>query len=225
MNRGGFGGPRQGNNFMGGGGGGGGGLIPHNNPPNHLSIGTSTNNQDPAAKASRIFIGNLNPLHSDRQKIFEIFREYGTITGMSIQKGYGFIQFTSELEARAAVEAEHGRRLGTHNAQHLDLRVASEPDENRPVGFKRAFGEYANFEFYDPGLLPAQPSAAKRRRFQDPTLDDERSGDEPPAWMCSICKHVEVSPWELMKHAAAIHQLLIYDLKAGNKGKTGNGTM
>lgn len=111
---------RQANNFMGGGGGGGGGgPVAHHNPPNHLSIGTNTNNQDPAAKASRIFIGNLNPLHADRQKIYEIFREYGTITGMSLQKGYGFIQFTTELEARAAVEAEHGRRLGTHNPQHL----------------------------------------------------------------------------------------------------------
>ncbi|XP_071481489.1 heterogeneous nuclear ribonucleoprotein C-like 1 [Diadema antillarum] len=167
------------------------------------------------------------PLHADRQQIFEIFREYGTITGISLHKGYGFVQFTSELEARAAVEAEHGRRLGVHNPQHLDLRVASEPDESRPVGFKRAFGEFANYEFYDPALLPAQPSAAKRRRFHDASMDDERSGDEPPAWICAMCKHVEVSPWELMKHAAAVHQVLIYDLKAGggSKAPSGNGTM
>ncbi|XP_071495448.1 heterogeneous nuclear ribonucleoprotein C-like [Diadema antillarum] len=225
MNRAPFGGPRPVNNFMGGGGGMGG--PPHNNPSSHLSIGTSTNSQDPAAKASRVFIGNLNPLHADRQQIFEIFREYGTITGISLHKGYGFVQFTSELEARAAVEAEHGRRLGVHNPQHLDLRVASEPDESRPVGFKRAFGEFANYEFYDPALLPAQPSAAKRRRFHDASMDDERSGDEPPAWICAMCKHVEVSPWELMKHAAAVHQVLIYDLKAGggSKAPSGNGTM
>ena len=71
--------------------------------------GNVTNSNDPKAKASRVFLGNLNTGYVTREEIESIFSRYGRITGVSLHKGFGFVQYTSEYCARCAVEGEHGR--------------------------------------------------------------------------------------------------------------------
>ena len=71
--------------------------------------GNVTNSSDPKDKASRVFVGNLNTGYVTRKEIEAIFSRYGSITGVSLHKGFGFVQYTSEYNARCAVEGEHGR--------------------------------------------------------------------------------------------------------------------
>ncbi len=78
-------------------------------PSGHPQGGNVTNSNDPKAKASRVFLGNLNTGYVTREDVEQIFGRYGRITGVSLHKGYGFVQYTSEYCARCAVEGEHGR--------------------------------------------------------------------------------------------------------------------
>ncbi|XP_072169386.1 heterogeneous nuclear ribonucleoprotein C-like isoform X2 [Diadema setosum] len=169
--------------------------------PSNFAISNNTNNSDPASRASRLFVGNLNPREvTERMQLYNLFCKYGHISAISLHKGYGFIQFTNEMDARAAVAGEDGNLVGT---QKLDLCISTERNK---TGFKR--GSYDSD--FDGGY--GASAQAKKRRFQDNTLMDKKSGDEPTTWICSYCKHVEVSAWELMKHAAAVHGTQIYDL-------------
>ena len=77
--------------------------------PGGPGSGNVTNSNDPKAKASRVFLGNLNTGYVTREEIENIFGRYGRITGVSLHKGFGFVQYTSEYCARCAVEGEHGR--------------------------------------------------------------------------------------------------------------------
>ncbi|XP_041454659.1 heterogeneous nuclear ribonucleoprotein C-like 1 [Lytechinus variegatus] len=172
-------------------------------PPNTFAVSNNTNSNDLASKLSRVFVGNLNPKEvTDRMQLYHIFIKYGNVKAISLHKGYAFVQYDTEAEARFAVAEENGNLFGT---QKFDLCVSTE--RNKSGGGGGGFKRYDSD--FDGGYQTAQ---AKKRRFQDNTLMDKKSGDEPTTWICSYCKHVSVSAWELMKHAAAIHQTQIYDL-------------
>lgn len=203
-----------GQNMRGGGGGPGG--------PGGPGTGNVTNSNDPKAKASRVFLGNLNTGYVTREEIESIFGRYGRITGVSLQKGFGFVQYTSEYCARCAVEGEHGRIMAN---QPLDLKVASEPNSNRPKGFKRIINEYAYAGYVDPNSLPVhpasgtggtgfgQPAAKKAKRFFNNSQMNKNypaEGDEPNNWHCTFCKEEFTGPWQLMKHARTAHDTQIY---------------
>lgn len=63
--------------------------------------------RDPATASSRIYIGNLaETIVPDNLE--ETFKVYGKVLGLVLQRGFGFLQFETEAQARAAIEAEHG---------------------------------------------------------------------------------------------------------------------
>ncbi|MEQ2223507.1 hypothetical protein ILYODFUR_037420, partial [Ilyodon furcidens] len=70
-----------------------------------------TNKTDPHSLNSRVFIGNLNTLLVTKADVEAIFSKYGKIVGCSIHKGYAFVQFSNERNARAAVAGEDGRMI------------------------------------------------------------------------------------------------------------------
>ncbi|KAL7056088.1 hypothetical protein AAHC03_021151 [Spirometra sp. Aus1] len=59
-----------------------------------------------------------------------IFSKFGAIIGISVHKGYAFIQYANEAHARAAVKAED---MNTYYGMKLDVTIASEP-KNRKRG-------------------------------------------------------------------------------------------
>uniref|UniRef100_A0A673JPM9 RRM domain-containing protein n=1 Tax=Sinocyclocheilus rhinocerous TaxID=307959 RepID=A0A673JPM9_9TELE len=68
-----------------------------------------TNKNDPRSLNSRVFIGNLNTAIVKKTDIEVIFAKYGKIVGCSVHKGYAFVQYMSERNARAAVAGENTR--------------------------------------------------------------------------------------------------------------------
>lgn len=70
-----------------------------------------TNKTDPRSLNSRVFIGNLNTLLVTKADVEAIFSKYGKIVGCSVHKGYAFVQYSNERNARAAVGGEDGRMI------------------------------------------------------------------------------------------------------------------
>eukprot|EP00058_Branchiostoma_floridae_P010696 XP_002596184.1 hypothetical protein BRAFLDRAFT_66084 [Branchiostoma floridae] len=98
-------------------------------------ISNVTNSTDIRDMKSRVFVGNLNTVKVSKAEVENVFSRYGRIRGFSIHKGYAFVQYTDEAEARAAVTGEDGREIA---GQVLDCNLVSEPKPDRPRAAKRA---------------------------------------------------------------------------------------
>ncbi|XP_077049329.1 LOW QUALITY PROTEIN: heterogeneous nuclear ribonucleoproteins C1/C2-like [Agelaius phoeniceus] len=117
-----------------------------------------TNKTDPRSLNSRVFIGNLNTLVVKKSDVEAIFSKYGKIVGCSVHKGFAFVQYVNERNARAAVAGEDGRMIA---GQVLDINLAAEPKVNRgKAGVKRSAAE-----MYGSVPPPPSPSPLVRSSF------------------------------------------------------------
>ncbi|XP_004092239.1 heterogeneous nuclear ribonucleoprotein C-like 1 [Nomascus leucogenys] len=154
-----------------------------------------TNKMDPHSMNSRVFIGNLNTPVVKKSDVEAIFSKYGKIAGCSVHKGFAFVQYGKEKNARAAVAGEDGRMIA---GQVVDINLAAEPKVNRGnAGVKRSAAEMYgssfdldyNFQraYYDgmysfPARVPPPPPIAlavvpsKRQRVSGNTSRRGKSG-------------------------------------------------
>lgn len=89
----------------------------------------------------KLFVGNL-PFSTTEDDLREIFSQYGELVSVSLltdkfsgrSKGFGFVEYTTEEAAQAAIEALHGSDL---NGRDMVVNVAKPraPREDRG-GFK-----------------------------------------------------------------------------------------
>ncbi|KAM8839601.1 heterogeneous nuclear ribonucleoprotein C-like [Synchiropus picturatus] len=106
-----------------------------------------TNKTDPRSLNSRVFIGNLNTVLVTKGDVEAIFSKYGKIVGCSVHKGYAFVQYLNERNARAAVAGEDGRMIV---GQVLDINLAGEPKPHRSKTTKRSAGDmYSSSSSFD----------------------------------------------------------------------------
>ncbi len=70
-----------------------------------------TNSSDPRAVRSRVFVGHLNMEKCTRNDLDKLFAPYGKISGVNLQKGYGFVQYEDEDDVRKAIKGLHGNVL------------------------------------------------------------------------------------------------------------------
>uniref|UniRef100_UPI0037E71636 heterogeneous nuclear ribonucleoprotein C-like isoform X2 n=1 Tax=Semicossyphus pulcher TaxID=241346 RepID=UPI0037E71636 len=135
-----------------------------------MAASNVTNKTDPRSLNSRVFIGNLNTLLVTKADVEAIFSKYGKIVGCSVHKGYAFVQYANERNARAAVGGEDGRmivgqvlegssikqdkkhkskcfvRLAENNMLR-DINLAGEPKPHRSKTTKRSAGDMYSSSF------------------------------------------------------------------------------
>ena len=86
----------------------------------------------------KLYVGNL-PFSCTEQELHEMFAEFGNVTSAALvmdrdtgrPRGFGFVEFANDDEARAAIEALNGQNLGGRDLTVNEAR----PREPRSGGF------------------------------------------------------------------------------------------
>lgn len=73
--------------------------------------GTNTTSREPHLERARLFVGNIEPNRTHRRDLVKLFSSYGEVLGVSIHKGYAFVQMDRERTANKAVNYEDSRNF------------------------------------------------------------------------------------------------------------------
>lgn len=94
-------------------------------------------------KHVKLYVGNL-PYNTSEEDLKELFSAHGTVTSVSLisdretgrSKGFGFVEFENDDEAKKAIDALHGQDFGGRALVVNEARPKTErPD--RPQGGSR----------------------------------------------------------------------------------------
>ncbi|XP_024126295.1 nuclear receptor coactivator 5 isoform X1 [Oryzias melastigma] len=96
--------------------------------PGRFSRTCSSN--DPRDLERRIFVGNLPTSDMEKKDLEDLFSPYGKIIGVSLFRGYGFVQFERVEEAEAARSAQKGR---LYKGYKIDVNMAVERRQAKPL--------------------------------------------------------------------------------------------
>ncbi|XP_050930720.1 nuclear receptor coactivator 5 isoform X3 [Lates calcarifer] len=95
--------------------------------PGRYSRSCSSN--DPKDLERRIFVGNLPTSDMEKKDLEDLFSPYGKIVGVSMFRGFGFVQFEHVEEAEAAKAAQKGR---IYKGYKIDVNMAVERRQAKP---------------------------------------------------------------------------------------------
>lgn len=192
-------------------------------------IGNQTNSDDFAAKDSRVFVGNLNTVTLTKEDVHGIFGRLGNVTGISMHKGYAFVQFSNPGEARRALALENGQMYA---GQALDLNIVSQP---KIKGAQKRSVEPPALANHQRGPMFEEPPhghPANKRPRPDGNPSMQRSNlvtlansdhpasrlgpggggirHEPRELGCAKCDAVFNSSWSLILHFQQYHKVTIF---------------
>ncbi|XP_054472772.1 nuclear receptor coactivator 5 isoform X3 [Anoplopoma fimbria] len=95
--------------------------------PGRFSRSCSSN--DPRDLERRIFVGNLPTSDMEKKELEDLFSPYGKIIGVSMFRGFGFVQFERVEEAEAAKSGQKGR---IYKGYKIDVNMAVERRQAKP---------------------------------------------------------------------------------------------
>ncbi|KAJ3222393.1 hypothetical protein HK099_002337 [Clydaea vesicula] len=87
---------------------------------------------------SRLFIGNLNVESTSKEELQSIFSKYGTITEISLQSTFGFVQFETIESCDKAIQFEQGKKVGSSVWDLKYSKAKSRPYELRMAARDKA---------------------------------------------------------------------------------------
>ncbi|VVC41089.1 Zinc finger C2H2-type,RNA recognition motif domain [Cinara cedri] len=121
-------------------------------------VGNQTNSQDPQAVNSRVFVGNLNTFQCSKTDVERMFQRYGRLAGISMHKGFAFVQFTNPFDARSACVGEDAR---TVLGQTLDVNLVAEPKPHQTGRKRQNLSKTGNdWEYYYNSYYAASTSSS-----------------------------------------------------------------
>lgn len=71
--------------------------------------GTNTTSREPHMERARLFVGNIEPNRTHRRDLIKLFSQHGEVLGVSVHKGYAFVQMDRERTANKAINYEDNR--------------------------------------------------------------------------------------------------------------------
>ncbi|XP_028262145.1 nuclear receptor coactivator 5 isoform X2 [Parambassis ranga] len=89
----------------------------------------SCSSSDPKDLERRIFVGNLPTSDMEKKDLEDLFSPYGKVVGVSMFRGFGFVQFERVEEAEAAKAAQKGR---IYKGYKIDVNMAVERRQAKP---------------------------------------------------------------------------------------------
>ncbi|XP_063911338.1 heterogeneous nuclear ribonucleoprotein C isoform X2 [Zophobas morio] len=205
-------------------------------------VGNQTNSQDPQAVNSRVFVGNLNTFQCSKTDVERMFQRYGRLAGISMHKGYAFVQFTNPFDARSACLGEDGR---TVLSQILDVNMVAEPKPHQ-TGRKRQNvaktgndWDYYYDSYYASTSFPVGPSRLvppiKRQRLMTtarngknnqsqktstvPPLDQLKVYSNQDILICGNCREMYTDLHDLLEHKKTYCKLRFTCKCDSNKSK------
>lgn len=185
-------------------------------------VGNQTNSQDPQAVNSRVFVGNLNTFQCSKTDVERMFQRYGRLAGISMHKGYAFVQFTNPFDARSACLGEDGR---TVLSQILDVNMVAEPKPHQ-TGRKRqnvaktgndwdyyydSYYASSSFAVGPPRVAPPMKrprlmscgrnkSKESQKATAIPPFDQLKVYSNPDILICGNCREMFTELQELLEH-------------------------
>lgn len=185
-------------------------------------VGNQTNSQDPQAVNSRVFVGNLNTFQCSKNDVERMFQRYGRLAGISMHKGYAFVQFTNPFDARSACLGEDGR---TVLSQILDVNMVAEPKPHQ-TGRKRqnvaktgndwdyyydSYYASSSFAVGPPRVAPPlkrpRLMSSGRNKSKDaqkttvvPPFDQLKVYSNPDILICGNCREMFTELQDLLEH-------------------------
>lgn len=101
--------------------------------------GTNTNSREPHLQRARLFVGNIEPDKTHRKDLIELFSRYGEVLGVSVHKGYAFVQMDRERNANRAVNGEDNRNfMGSRIRKLSNPLSCSYTPKNKATSFVNA---------------------------------------------------------------------------------------
>ncbi|KAK0419359.1 hypothetical protein QR680_014105 [Steinernema hermaphroditum] len=202
--------------------------MQYNGPPGRHEVSYDTSSKDPHMLRSRVFIGNLNTGVVTREDIIKLCSPYGTLLGVTVFKGYAFVQFAEATGADFAVSILNGYNW---NNSYLDVKLAitgmKGAQSYSTVGIKRPMpcsGISRRGSLSAPSNTPLRDRdhgapAAKKSRVDESHEMNKKAAKEslesgkklgglydhgmPDTLICGGCRFVTSSLSEFCNHRAA----------------------
>ncbi|XP_051931079.1 nuclear receptor coactivator 5 isoform X1 [Hippocampus zosterae] len=149
--------------------------------PSPVQFSRTCSSTDPREMERRIFVGNLPTSDMDKKDLETLFSPYGKILGVSLLRGYGFVQFERVEEAEAAKLAQKGR---IYKGYKIDVNMAVERRSAKPHSQqsppRRPYGGYGDSKDPRPrSRSPVFPRDNRDRDAREPRDRDSRDGRDP----------------------------------------------